>query len=243
MVAGVWERVMALTSKVDANSISAERFGLAALLLAGFLIAAGCDNSPFGPKQYSGSDATVRVVDSEGKPVSGAIAIMYWSYMEPNGHSEHVFDVMEVEADSNGVIRVPGRGPIITPIGTRMLPHMPQLRVFKPGYLPVFDQNVTGEYWEEAPPSMPLKWDGQTITLVAVDPQSERYLDQIQALARSMDFFLAPKQCWSVTFHRMIDVVNVELDEYMPQDVAGRKIRPNLSGCESVESADSRSGE
>jgi hypothetical protein len=34
----------------------------------------------------------------------------------------------------------------------------------------------------------------------------------------------------------MIDVVNVELNEYMPHDVAEREIRPTPSDCQSSDS-------
>lgn len=203
------------------------------LLLAGLLTAAGAlFFSPFGPKRYSAPEASFRVVGSNGQPIPGAIALMSWSYME-NTHVSRVFDVMEVEADSDGVIRVPSWRPIITPFGTRMLSYMPYLRVFKPGYIPIFDQNVTGEYWEEAPPSMPLKWDGKTIVLESADQRSQSYLNQARALAGSMLFFNDPKQCWSMRFHGMIDAVNAELEVLTPPDTPSGKVAPRQSGCTS----------
>ena len=209
--------------------------GIGLLVLGGLLgstpFAANAVLSPFGPRLYSGPAATFRIVDPNGRPIPGAIALMDWSYMESNGASQRVFKVIEIEADSHGVIRVPGWGPIITPFGTRMIANMPRLRVFKPGYLPIFDLNTTVEYWEEAPASMALQWDGKTIVLAAADRHGNQYLDQLQALSGSMSFYLDPKQCWPASSYRLIDALNPELNELMPQGVAGRSFQPNRHGC------------
>lgn len=202
---------------------------LAAALVAGLVISAA-DDSPFGPKQYSAPAASFRIVDENGQPIGGAVALMTWTSME-NTHTSKVLDVMEVEADADGVIRVPAWGPITTPFGTRMLPNVPDLRVFKPGYLPLFDQNVTGEYWEEAGPNLPLKWDGNYLVLQSADEASDRYFFQVKTLAGSLLFFSLSDQCWSVRFHRMIEVVNSELDRLTPHDTPSGKVTPNRSSC------------
>jgi hypothetical protein len=207
------------------------------LIVAGLCIAAALNGSPFGPKRYGGAEATFRVVDDQRQPIAGAIVLMAWSFVEPNGHSERVFHVVEAESDSAGDVRVPAWGPLDTPSGTRMKNNTPDIRIFKPGHLVFFGLNTTAETWESAPALMPLKWNGQVIVLAPADRRSKHYLNQLDALVASLDFFLADHQCWSVPFHRMIDVLNPELDELVPRDLAGREIRPNRSECQPADAA------
>jgi len=140
---------------------------------------------------YSGPEWSARVVDTEtGAPIEGAIVVVRWELERYSGRFAGWLFITEAVTDADGMFHLPAWGPVKAPsvsgMETRMSPNLPQLDIFKPGYMLVktsccSDSSYLNSYWNYGSgPSIRESWaNGKTFALEPFPGTLQAYRDYL----------------------------------------------------------------
>jgi hypothetical protein len=110
------------------------------------------------PDTYAGAAIGGRIVDgATGKPIEGAVVVASWivspTYYFHAPTKFKVIHLVEAVSDTNGNYSIPAWGPIERPSGwEKFRASDPSLGVFKPGFEPVFLENIAWKTREQTGP-------------------------------------------------------------------------------------------
>jgi hypothetical protein len=118
---------------------------------------AGCTSFAELPDSYSGAAFGGRVVNANASPISGAVVVARWTISPTlyfHGPTKfRVIHLAETLTDEDGKYSIAEWGPISRPSGwEKFRSDDPVVGIFKPGYLPVFLDNVAWQTKEQTGP-------------------------------------------------------------------------------------------
>ena len=189
-----------------------------------------CGGSCFGGTSYTSPAVELHVIDQDGDPVSDALVLLTWKVAGPHDVTIRYLHIFEGRTDSGGRLSVPKWGPEWVTDGV-LASDQPHLRIFKSGYLPIFDQNSPGQAGYRTGPVISVKWSSSPVALMKVSTTTDQYKKALRNVALTLKFYVDDQQCLVREAHEMVDEIRAELARVGADHPYPIWLMPNRAGC------------